>query len=336
MPEINKPSVSIVVVPRDKFSATDQCLDALITHTPEVYELIVVLGGAPEKAKRRLTARFQPKARFIFRDSFLNPPQARNIGLRECSTNLAVLIDNDVFVRAGWLAPLLECQRETNAAMVVPVVLETENTIHTAGNDLYVTYENGAAYAHKELRFHGMTFKEGSNMKRSLTDYGELHCQLVDVKTALDLGVYDENIQEVGECDSGLTWAKVGRAMYFEPKSVVFYAFHYPVKTEDIRFFAWRWDMRQILKSYRYFERKWNMDITEYGIFREFLLRFNRKLGFFPRIIPFGWVLTLDRALPAAARGLKKILLAPVSVWKRFTSWYLGYYEWPVFSREEK
>ena len=50
--------------------------------------------------------------------------------------------------------------------------------------------------------------------------------------------------------------------------------------------FAWRWDMRGIYEGYQYFERKWKLDITESGTFREFLLRYNAQLGLIPRLMP--------------------------------------------------
>ena len=71
--------------------------------------------------------------------------------------------------------------------MVVPLVLERPRKIHTAGNDFYITYDGGRAFGHKELRFNGMVYGDDSNLERRETDYGELHCQLVEVLPALQL-----------------------------------------------------------------------------------------------------------------------------------------------------
>ena len=326
----NGEACSIIVVLRDRFSTTAKCVEHIIQNTPEPYDLVVVLGGTPRRIENDLRKRYGSKGRFVFQPHFINPTQARNIGLRAAKTRLAVLIDNDVYVRPGWFGPLLECQRETGATMVVPLILERENIIHTAGNDFYVTYENGRAYGYKELRYYGRVYSESANLKRRPTDYGELHCQLIEVEPALRLGVYDENIQEVGECDSGLTWGKAGLAMWFEPKSVVFY--EPPIEivhVEDIRFFAWRWDMRTILKGYQYFEQKWGIDITEYNSFQEWLLRWNKKLGFLPRMFPYGWALWLDRTSKRFFGWLQRIVQLPLSAWNRFIAWKLGFYEWP-------
>jgi glycosyltransferase involved in cell wall biosynthesis len=292
---------TIVVVVRDRFSTTSRCLDHLFKNTPEPHDLLVVLGGAPEKIKKDLSACFEGRVRFIFGPDLLNPSQSRNVGLRECKTPLAVLMDNDVFVRPGWLTPLIRRQAMTGAAMVVPVILDEEEEVHTAGNDLYISYRNGKAYG----------------------------CKLVDVQLALRLGVYDEKLREVGEVDSGLTWAKAGCPMYFEAASVVY--FQYPLeitRPEDIRSFLFKWDTRAIADGYDHFQKKWNMDITEGGKWKDFLVVLNAKLGFFPRLFPSAFGMLLD----AAYRHLRMVLGIPRQWQLSVKRHYLGRHLW----REEK
>ena len=68
----------------------------------------------------------------------------------------------------------------------------------SAGNDLFITSENGQAYGSMELRFHGHRLCETNNLKRREVDFGEVHCQLFVVETALRVGVYDEVLREGG------------------------------------------------------------------------------------------------------------------------------------------
>src|ERR1700730_3722765 len=325
---------AIIVGVRDRFSSMTACLDSLIAHTPEPHELIVVAGGASEPTRNDWLRRFGDRARFIFESYFLNQAQARNIGLRATTARLAVLIDNDVLVRPGWLRGLLECQRETGAVMVVPVILEAERRIHTAGNSLYITYENGRGFGHKELRFYGMPYVDGSNLKRERFDCGELHCQLVEVEPTLRLGAFDENILEVGEVDSGLTWAQAGHSMWLTPSSVVHYRLRSPIAAEDIRLFAWRWNMRSILKGYRYFEQKWNLDITERGRFRSFLLHYNSQLGLLPRLFPSAVALRIESALARLIRAAATQPSAPQWLLSNLQAWWIGYFDWPRSSAD--
>ena len=90
--------LTFLVNARDRFSTTTQCLETLIANTPQPYDLIVVMGGAPEHMQRAWMARFGDHAKWIFPPEFLNQAQARNLGLRETTTRLAVLLDNDAYV----------------------------------------------------------------------------------------------------------------------------------------------------------------------------------------------------------------------------------------------
>lgn len=320
--------VTIIVTGRDKFSTTSRCLHAIFAHTPQPFDLFVVIGGAPKSCQEEWIARFGNAAHFIFHDEFLNQNESRNIGLREAKSRLAVLIDNDVNVRPGWLEGLLQCEKDAGAVMVVPLILETGDKIHTAGNDLYISQKNGRAFGHKHLRFCYKPFYENTNLKRQPADYGELHCQLVQVEPVMRIDAFDNNLREAGEVDCGLCLTKSGYAVWFEPASVVYYDKDAAIRPEDISFFAWRWDMGAILEGYKYFEKKWGIDITESGLFRDFLVKQNSALGIVARALPTNFGLACDRWL----RYLYECLTLP----HRQLNWWItkymrrrfGYHRW--------
>lgn len=313
---------SIIVTVRDRFSTTFRCLDTLFKNTPEPFQLIAVLGGMPQEFREKVMKQYAGKGEFIFVERFLNPGESRNIGLRAAKTPLAVLMDNDVYVRPGWLEPLIRCQKETDAAMVVPLILEAPDRIHTAGNDLLITLKGGVAYACKELRFGLLAYYKGSNLKRRPTDYGELHCELVEVKTALEVNAFDDRLREAGEVDSGLAWAKAGCVMWFEPASVVHYDLPGPItRVEDIRPFMFKWDTQAIVDSYAYFKKKWDLDISEGGAWHAFLVVLNRKLGLLPRLWPSRFTLGLD-GFYRRLRGF------PGWAWEGISRSLYGYNKW--------
>ncbi len=97
---------ALIVNTRGRFSTTARCLERLIAQTPPPYDLIVVIGGAPEKLKQQWVSRFGGQAKFIFHPTFLNQAQARNIGLREAKTRLSLLVDRFLF-RSRQVASLL-------------------------------------------------------------------------------------------------------------------------------------------------------------------------------------------------------------------------------------
>ena len=316
---------TVCVVVRDRFSTSFRCLDDLIANTPEPYDLLVIFGGTPANVKKELEKRYSHKVRFIFEKSFLNQAESRNIALREIKTPLAAIIDNDVYVRPNWLGPLIQCLDETGAGFVVPVVLETPTLIHTAGNDLLITHKDGKPYGHKVLRYAKITYFDDANLKRSLTDYGELHCQLIQVEPARRLQIFDEHLHEQTEVDSGLMMAKGGYQMWFEPKSVVHFDLPGRItKVEDIRAYMFKWDVVKIIAGIKHFDKKWGFDITEGGAFPLFNNYFNQKLGIWSRLFPSRASMAVDEFY----HRFKSFVGAPIIVWRKFKERLVGHHHW--------
>ena len=319
-------AITIIMAGRDRFSQTEHCIETLIANTPQPYQLIVVLGAAPAEIQSRLRDRYGTTVTFIFKPHFLGGSEARNIGLKLATTRLSVCMDNDVFVRPGWLPPLLRCQNETSAGLVVPLMLEDEHRVHCAGCDMFVTKKGNRSFVGKVLRYSGQRVYEGTNIKRRESDYGEMHLQLVDTSAALELGVYDERIQEGQELDAGLTWRKAGRSIWFEPESVVVYDFPTRVDhPDDIAFFCWRWNAANIVPGYKVMHEKWDMDMTEDGMFKHFLCGLNMKVGWLPRLWQSSTALAIDGAM---GRVLALITETPGRMREKLYRLGTGYYVW--------
>jgi Glycosyl transferase family 2 len=315
---------TIIVTPRDMFSTTGECLEQIFTNTPEPFELLVVMGGAPERIKAMLGSRYGDRARLIFRSEFLNGCQLRNIGLREAKTRLAICLDTNVFVRANWLTPLIRCQVETGADEVVAVCVDQDNRIHSGGNDLFVTYAEGEAIAKMELRCVGQQVLEATNLKRSEIDFGEVHCQLLVVETALRLGVYDERLREGIEMDSGLTLTRAGCKIMVQPDSVV--CLYYPIKLKDVidvPLYRWKWDIPLIMKDFDYLKTKWNIDLGTRGGFKRYLVRVNARVGPLTQLFPSVATMFCDRAAIYILDWVRRPLR-----WLAWTmlAWRTGYY----------
>lgn len=315
---------TIVLTPRDLFSTTDECLAHLFANTPEPFDLIVAMGGAPAAVRSRLESTLAGKARLIFAPEFLNTPQLRNLALLQATTRLAVCLDTNVFVRPGWLAPLIRCQRDTGASLVVPLVLEAGDRIHTAGNDLFITHEHGAAFGSMELRFHGKKVCDTTNLRRREIDFGEVHCQLFVIEDAVRLDIHDERLREGTDIDSGLILARAGRPMMFEPASHVY--LYYPTLIKhpmDVPLHRWKWDIAAVMASYRCIQAKWNIDVGgARGQFKRYLVDVNARVGPLSQLYPSTLTVTLDRGL----RYVTDRLPSPSSIGGRVTAWRTGYY----------
>lgn len=295
---------TIVMTARDRFSTAAKCLRNVIKHTPEPYDLMVVMGHVPAKVEQELKQEFGNKARFILTPDFLNTAQARNRALKEAQTRLTIFLDSDVYVRPGWYEPLVQCQLETGADMVGNLVLDRQNLVHTAGGDFFFTEDGKEKYITMEIRFANQRVAQGTELKRKESDYIEVHCQLIVTETGRKYPIYDENITEFHEIDSGLSLAKYGCKIMFEPKSQVY--LYYPERltdVEDIEIFRWKWDMKGVRKSLVYLKQKWGFDFNHHGHAEQFFgSTINQRLNFFARRFPSKAGLWLDQFKYQAAR----------------------------------
>ena len=130
--------VSVVIVPRERFSCAAESMRSIVTHTPDATEFLCVdAGSAPDIAAELSDLAAAHDVQLIRTEDMLSPNQARNAALLRCDDlEYVVFIDNHVLVDEGWLEALLKCADETGAAAVGPLYLVDESSdpkVHTAG-----------------------------------------------------------------------------------------------------------------------------------------------------------------------------------------------------------
>ena len=113
-PAGSPPRLTVVIVPRERFSCTQESLESLLENTSIPYNLVYVDGNSPPPICRYLRTQAQTHGFRLLRfDRFLSPNQARNIGLSQVKTPYVVFLDNDVIVSPGWLSSLVDCAEAT-------------------------------------------------------------------------------------------------------------------------------------------------------------------------------------------------------------------------------
>src|SRR3989442_10401531 len=117
--QMGESAVTVIVVPRERFSFVPRSLECLYKETSVPFNLVYVDGGSPEKTKRYLEAEARARGFQLIRSPrYLTPTEARNLGLQQTRSKYVVFIDNDVLVSPGWLGALLRCAEETSAWLV--------------------------------------------------------------------------------------------------------------------------------------------------------------------------------------------------------------------------
>jgi len=263
----SKPRVTIVIVPRERFSFSIESLKNIYETTSYPFELIYVDGKSPKYLNQFLQKYSKEKGfKHVRTEHFLHPNQARNVGLKEVSgdTKYVVFLDNDVLVKPRWLTELVDCAEETGAALVGPLYLEGdigEERIHMAGGDMVVEESEGKKRLSIDMHYHMKKISEiDEPLERFKTDNIEFHAVLIRKSFLDDYGPLDNKLLTTREhVDICLIAKEAGRSIYLEPKSVIHYVYPYPLELSDFPFHFFRWGKKDTMTTIERFEEKWNI-----------------------------------------------------------------------------
>jgi GT2 family glycosyltransferase len=269
---MSEPQVTIVVVPRERFSITRRALEALYANTSEPFRLVYVDGGSPASVRRYLAAQARERGFQLMRsDRHLTPNEARNLGLRHVTTPYVVFIDNDAVPAPGWLGALVRCAEETGAWVVGPLYYIGEPhsaIIHMAGGDAHFEESAGRRRFVERHRFANQpAARVRERLSREAFEQVEFHCMLVRANVFDKLGPLDEGLMSVAEhTDLCLLVRKHGGRVYFEPEAVVTYVVTGGVRLFDLRYFLRRWSEAWTAASVEGFCVKWGVDASDAGM----------------------------------------------------------------------
>ena len=257
--------ISIVVVPRERFSCTQISLESIYAHTPQAFELIYVDGGSPVYIQNYLEkAAVERGFQLIRTDHFLGPNTARNIGLKHAHGKHVVFIDNDALVTLGWLAALIRCAEETGAGVVTPLCFVGEleqQIIHMAGGELALEGEGTQRQLRETHRFWNVPFTQVEDkLVREPCGYAEFHCMLVCKQVADKIGGFDEEMLAVSEhIDFSLRVHQAGYEIWFEPAARVTYLATRQFILSDLPYFKLRWSEEWTRRSIDQLIANWNL-----------------------------------------------------------------------------
>ena len=305
------PTVTIVVVPRERFSCTQASLESIFEHTQYPYKLIYVDGNSPRHIRRYLNSQARARGFQILRTNYyLTPNHARNIGLSQVDSQYLVFCDNDVIVAPGWLTAMVACAEETGASVVGPLMCEKEpihTRIHFAGGESHIVTD-----IHGKRHLREKMYKQGKQvadirptLKRMPTELAEFHCTLVrrDIIDRIG-GTLDEAMLNTKEhLDFCMLVAREGGSIYFEPDALVTYVPGPPLEWSDFHYYMLRWSSAWKLASLNRLRQKWNL--AEDGYFKTKYKKLNGRRQS-TAIKPLSRALTGGREYKPLTRILKR------------------------------
>jgi GT2 family glycosyltransferase len=258
-------TVTIVVVPRERFSVSQASLESIYRNTKMPFDLVYVDGGSPAYVQNYLRAKAAEKGFQLHRtEHFLIPNQARNLGLQLARGRYVVFVDNDVLVAPGWLEALTGCAEETGASVVAPLYFigkPEKRRIHMAGGDLQVEDRDNGVYMSEQHRFANQHLSDVEDrIKREKCGFAEFHCMLVRKQVLDELGPLDEKLYSLPEhVDLCYSVELAGGSTWLEPDAWVTYLADAPFRLSDIPYFELRWSDDWNNRSISHFEKKWNL-----------------------------------------------------------------------------
>lgn len=263
------PQVTIVVVPRERFSFTQRCLSSIYKHTNLPFNLIYVDTRSPSPVKRFLEQEALQKGfRLLSTDDYLSPNQARNLAWREVRTKYTVFLENDMLVTPGWLDALVQCAEETGAWIVGPLYLIGEierQTIHMAGGKIHIKEQDGRRFFYDEqYLFETRIADVQVPLRRREWDYVEFHCMLLRTDLLDRLGPLDEKLSHHEHIDICMAAREAGGSVYVEPKAVTSHVPPPPCEWWDLPYFMLRWSEAWNVASARRFNEKWDVSCVRF------------------------------------------------------------------------
>ena len=266
--------ITIVVVPRERFSYTQQSLNSIYEYTKLPFELVYVDGGSPKSVQQYLSqAATQREFTLLRTEHFLAPNQARNLGLSEVKTDYVLFMDNDVHVSPGWLEKLWQCAKETDATVICPLTCignPLHEKIHLAGGEARIFIElkgdKTLRRVHEKHYFVNRPVVDvQEKLHRRSCEFAEFHCMLIKRSIFDEIGALDEKLLSTREhIDFCLNVSQAGGKIYCEPESVVTYVPDILYRWSDLAFFMLRWSDEWEVKSLKRFRKKWNLDKDKY------------------------------------------------------------------------
>ena len=256
--------VTIVVVPRDRFSSIVDCAKSIIENTSIPFRLVVLDFG--------YSAGTLAAVRSVVGDRPLEiMPCGRTIPMiafRNClpaiATRYVTWVDNDTYVTPGWMEALFE-RAAMGARVILPLTLEREGLDidrrrlplrnHISHSELRRVEIDGVSYVFDHKPFRRAAPEEIPSEAHTI-DFFELHTFFAETDVFRQLDLPAMVVRE--HIDIGMQLHKLGIEIWCEPKArVQFDNIHARPTYSDLKFFFFRWNQRLVDESHDLFEKRW-------------------------------------------------------------------------------
>jgi len=126
------PFVSIVIINWNGIRFIDKCIKSILSSTYKNIEIIVVDNGSTDGSPEYVSKKY-PNVKLIKNARNLGYARACNIGIKYAKGDIVAILNNDVWVEASWLEPLIKMLSNPKIGVTGPVIVDSSNKVQNLG-----------------------------------------------------------------------------------------------------------------------------------------------------------------------------------------------------------
>jgi len=219
--------LTIVIVSFNARAVLERCLASLHEHAPAIGHEIVVVDNASSDGSVDAVRTRWPSVRIIALTENLGFARATNVGLRQTTSEFALLLNGDTIVPAGAVDRLVDVLRSRPAAAIVgPRLVDADGTVELSSGRMIGPFSE--LWQKTIGRLHRARFAPVSRYVERLTareravDWVSGACLLVRRADADAVGLLDERFfMYVEDVDFCAAIRRRGKMVIFTPAATV-------------------------------------------------------------------------------------------------------------------
>jgi GT2 family glycosyltransferase len=306
------PDVTIVVVPRDRFSTVGACARSIAENTCGPIRLVFLDFGYTKSQLTEIASACEGTDFRIETCGRQIPLQAFAKFSKSIDTRYVVWIDNDTFVTPGWLTELLRVAK-LGAKAIMPLVLEREGLDvdtrrlelrnHISHSELRGVTVGDECFVFDHKPFRRAAVDELPTDEHTI-DFFELHAFFIETETLRQLDLPEMVVRE--HIDLGIQLNRLGIPIWCAPQSHVYFDnLHERPDWTDLRFFFFRWAQSRVERSHRLFQER-----NGYRFYNE---RFMKNWATRRKVFSVArWLRLPNAAADFMSRAFVKLLRTPI------------------------
>jgi GT2 family glycosyltransferase len=252
------PTITIGFLARERFAMAGESLASLYEKTTLPFELLVVDAATPDRYLREMQAVLDRRDnwRMLHSDRHLLPAAAKNLILREVTSDYVCLLENDLLFTDGWLEALLDACETFPADVAAPLIREGR------GDAEHFDAHLGSLFRTEDGLWDvaPLTRPRNEAGETERVQFVEQHVLLFRRSVFDRIGSYDEELNTRDEVDLSLALHHAGATVVLEPRAVVNYVPPTsPPEADELPYYGVRWDLDRAAASRERIKQRWSL-----------------------------------------------------------------------------